>query len=128
LISLDVLRKTIQRDGFKGLYRGYGAHIMAFAPGSAVQWGTYEWTKYKLHQLFPGEKIDNAAICASAGSVAALCSAIVINPFDVVRIHRQLLNNSNRKEAELLSLNYIKLGRLVIKESGWRGTFSKFII
>lgn len=48
-----MVNKIVRADGFMGLYRGsknfsnlgYAAYVTAYAPGSAVQWGSYEVSK-----------------------------------------------------------------------------------
>ncbi len=42
---VDVVRRIVRHDGPLGLYRGYVAYVTAYAPGSAVQWGSYEVSK-----------------------------------------------------------------------------------
>lgn len=44
-ISIDIATAILQKDGFRGYYRGYLASLMAYVPNSAL-W----WTFYHLYQ------------------------------------------------------------------------------
>lgn len=50
--AFDVIRTTLQREGVRGFYRGYTAYIMAYAPGSAIYWGSYETFKKLWFEVF----------------------------------------------------------------------------
>ncbi|KAL3155458.1 hypothetical protein ABBQ38_011014 [Trebouxia sp. C0009 RCD-2024] len=41
----DVLRKTVQADGFKGLYRGVLPNMMKLAPAAGISWFMFEEVK-----------------------------------------------------------------------------------
>ncbi|KAI5431493.1 hypothetical protein KIW84_035615 [Lathyrus oleraceus] len=39
--GLDVARKLIRSEGFRGLYRGFTLSVITYSPSSAVWWATY---------------------------------------------------------------------------------------
>lgn len=47
--SLDAFRTIWREEGFRGLYKGYGATIYSFGPFSAVYFALYE--KVSLHHV-----------------------------------------------------------------------------
>lgn len=38
---LDVVRKVMKAEGFRGLYRGFGLTAVTQSPASALWWGVY---------------------------------------------------------------------------------------
>jgi solute carrier family 25 phosphate transporter 23/24/25/41 len=44
----DVLTKTLQSDGFKGLYRGILPNMIKLAPAAGISWFTFEEVKRVL--------------------------------------------------------------------------------
>ncbi|KAF9972430.1 hypothetical protein BGZ73_004451 [Actinomortierella ambigua] len=49
LTSIDILKSIYRTNGFRGLYQGFGANIVAFAPWSVTHWAGYEATKKLLY-------------------------------------------------------------------------------
>jgi len=37
----DVIRKVVEAEGFRGLYRGFGLTAITQSPASALWWGSY---------------------------------------------------------------------------------------
>jgi hypothetical protein len=125
----DVVKRVYRLDGMKGLYRGYGAYVTAYAPGSAVQWGSYEASKIwmfkvlsRLEQLkyipdqIPGkEQYVNAL---SAG-IAGICAVASNNPLEILRIRTQLLESNSKKDAQIIRGGYFSLASSIYKEEGW---------
>lgn len=54
---LDVVRKVVEAEGFRGLYRGFGLTALTQSPASALWWGSYAaaqhliW-RYIIHAVF----------------------------------------------------------------------------
>jgi solute carrier family 25 phosphate transporter 23/24/25/41 len=46
--TLDVLRKTLQHEGFLGLYKGLLPNICKLAPAAGIGWYVFEETKLLL--------------------------------------------------------------------------------
>ncbi|KAI9204210.1 mitochondrial carrier domain-containing protein [Polychytrium aggregatum] len=128
----DVIRKVLRTEGLRGFYRGYFAYVAAYAPGSAVQWGAYEFGKPFIHKgltlcehyiLPTGHALphkDNV-VNGISGGMASLCAVTANNPLEVIRIRTQLLEKRNKKDAESLRKGFLQLGLQIWRHDGWRG-------
>lgn len=45
----DVVRKTLQNEGVRGLYKGLVPNLMKIAPAAGISWFVYEESKRILH-------------------------------------------------------------------------------
>jgi len=43
--ALNAFSQIVKTDGLKGLYRGWGAAIVSYAPSNAIWWATYHATR-----------------------------------------------------------------------------------
>jgi hypothetical protein len=123
------VKKVYKLDGIRGLYRGYFAYVTAYAPGSAVQWGSYEASKLYMFSLLskleklkyipdhiPGkEQYVNALSAAFAG----FCAVASNNPLEILRIRTQLLESGSKKDAQIIKGGYFSLASSIWKEEGW---------
>ncbi|KAK6096363.1 hypothetical protein MT418_003198 [Batrachochytrium dendrobatidis] len=129
---LDVVKKVLRNDGIQGFYRGYFAYVGAYAPASAVQWGSYELFKGILFRtttfLETRFRINSKPIPAKenivngiSGGLAAICAITANNPLEILRIRTQLLESRNKKDAESIRRGYVQLASSIFHEEGWRG-------
>lgn len=79
----DAIRLIVSKEGFKGLYAGYGSFLLRDLPFDAIQFCIYEQLRigYKLAARRDLNDPENAAIGAFAG---ALTGAIT-KPLDVIK-------------------------------------------
>ncbi|CAI9109172.1 OLC1v1008943C2 [Oldenlandia corymbosa var. corymbosa] len=79
----DAVRLIVSKEGFKGLYAGYGSFLLRDLPFDAIQFCIYEQLRigYKLAAKRELKDPENAAIGAFAG---ALTGAIT-TPLDVIK-------------------------------------------
>ena len=90
--TTDALRTIWRTEGFRGVYKGYGATLLSFGPYSALYFLFYEQLRglcvryggYKSKNDIAGSL--NLASGAGAGSLAALLS----NPLDLVKLRLQV--------------------------------------
>ena len=47
----DIARETIAKEGWVGLYRGFGINLVGSIPASALYFGSYEFFKQKTLQI-----------------------------------------------------------------------------
>jgi solute carrier family 25 phosphate transporter 23/24/25/41 len=47
--TFDVLKKTISREGFRGLYKGLFPSLLKSIPSNCITWVVYEYSKRLLH-------------------------------------------------------------------------------
>ena len=53
LTGLSMAQSIIQREGLRGLYRGFGLSVVTFVPSSAVWWSAYGgYQKAIWHMVF----------------------------------------------------------------------------
>ena len=45
----DVIRKTVQNEGIRGMYKGLTPNLMKIAPAAGISWFVYEESKRILH-------------------------------------------------------------------------------
>ncbi|KAG0265692.1 hypothetical protein DFQ27_000479 [Actinomortierella ambigua] len=65
LTSVDILKSIYRTNGFRGLYQGFGANIIAFAPWSVTHWAGYEATKKVVYNMLwakEQQELQEAAI------------------------------------------------------------------
>jgi len=104
--SLDAVKRIIQEEGIRGLYRGYIAHQVVWTPYNGLYFGAYEQIKSQwIAAGLPHQrhiKSDTGAVtsilpqwgyplcAAGAGAVAAAITA----PMDVVKTRLQTQGSS----------------------------------
>ncbi|KAJ3023046.1 hypothetical protein HKX48_004528 [Thoreauomyces humboldtii] len=116
----DLVKRVLKEEGLRGFYRGYFAYIGAYAPASAVQWGTYEHSKPILAALLPSYPLFTNAL---SGGLAGLAAVTSNNPFEIVRIRHQLLDSTSAADARIMKEGYSGLARKVWREEGLRGFY-----
>ncbi len=90
---------------------------MTYAPASAIWFATYELLKSKFHQYhheppkfrlldyYSAQMSEGSwftAIHLVCGAIAGLASAVITNPFDVVKTRIQTLDIANPTDAAML--------------------------
>jgi hypothetical protein len=100
--------------------------VSAFAPASAVQWGTYEVSKGLLFPLFQplaGTGYIQPEVLATAvsGAIAGICAVCANNPLEFMRIRLQLLESRSKKDAETIKRGYWRLGLSILQKEGIGG-------
>ncbi|KAL2918671.1 hypothetical protein HK105_201505 [Polyrhizophydium stewartii] len=132
---VDVLRKVLRHDGVRGLYRGYFAYVSAYAPASAVQWGSYELFKGILFRGFTylesSRRISDGSpipfkenlVNSISGGLSATCAITANNPLEILRIRTQLLESRNKRDAEHIRGGYLRLAACILREEGWKAFY-----
>ena len=100
--SFDAVRQIVKKEKYIGLYRAYGATILAFGPYLGIQLMMYENVKKFLG--FSSEKknigfIKSFLVAFITGNIAA----VITNPLDVPKLRMQV------QRAEMVSKNLDKL-------------------
>jgi len=86
--AIGVMRDTVKRHGFLGLYKGYSALLLFSIPKNQVRFGTYEFVKANV---FPDESRKSnflSGICAGAAE-----ALLVVTPQETLKtklIHDKL--------------------------------------
>lgn len=93
---LDVLRKTLETEGFGGLYRGFSAVIVGGTPGTIIYLCSYDIFKEKLsgfsHHNGTEKKdgSENFSIHFASGILAEAVACLVYVPVDVIKERLQV--------------------------------------
>ncbi|KAF3788289.1 Solute carrier family 25 member 44 [Nymphaea thermarum] len=133
--GLDVARRILKSDGFRGLYRGFGLSIMTYSPSSAVWWASYGSSQryiwrdadgYLLLSRLLGYAADNKELApkqweivlvqATGGIIAGATASFVTTPLDTIKTRRQVMEVEKRETTR-------QAIRRLIAEDGWKGLY-----
>jgi len=99
--AIHVARDILKAEGPRGLYRGYVASLLCFAPHSAIVWSIYSNTRHFARSKINSESslskvtlvgywnAQEALITAGSGFFAGLSASLITNPLDVIRTRQQ---------------------------------------
>jgi solute carrier family 25 protein 44 len=90
--GLDAFSSILRYEGLRGLYRGYWATLVSYAPSSAIWWSVYSVTKFELYSYRNMREWD-VLIHGIAGTCAGIVAAILTNPLDVAKTRVQVSNS-----------------------------------
>jgi solute carrier family 25 protein 16 len=136
----DTIRQTIQQDGFRGLYRGFGPTAMGIVPYAGMSFLTYDTLKHLAAEFFARKQFkEDVEAAMAAGTippsapaatahvpvpVRLLCGALAgaaaqtaSYPLDVVRRRMQLYGLSSQLP---LYRNTWHAFREIIRTEGFR--------
>ncbi|GJJ73468.1 solute carrier family 25 (mitochondrial carnitine/acylcarnitine transporter), member 20/29 [Entomortierella parvispora] len=118
--TLDVFKKTIKADGFRGLYRGMAAPIVGVTPIFAVSFWAYDLGK-KLVLSVPGRTSNELSLVdfAVAGFFSAGPTTLLMSPSERIKV---LLQTQGTGAAKLYN-GPIDVVRALYKEGGLASIF-----
>lgn len=88
--ALNVMKHTIRKDGFFGLYRGYNLLLAASIPKAYARFGIYEYLKQNI--FTNGTMLSTTACGAVAGAVEGLVIHTPVENMKVKLIHDRFKN------------------------------------
>ncbi|CAH1430794.1 unnamed protein product [Lactuca virosa] len=90
----DAVRLIVSKEGFKGLYAGYGSFLLRDLPFDAIQFCIYEQLRigYKLAARRDLHDPENAAIGAFAGAI----TGAITTPLDVIKTRLMIQGSANQ--------------------------------
>lgn len=82
-----LIQETVQKEGIRGLYRGFGIHIGGSIPAGGLYYGSYEFFK---KNTLKNEFLQKHAFLAylMGGIFAETVSCIIFVPVDVIKERR----------------------------------------
>uniref|UniRef100_A0A7I4Z7F5 Mitochondrial 2-oxodicarboxylate carrier n=1 Tax=Haemonchus contortus TaxID=6289 RepID=A0A7I4Z7F5_HAECO len=107
---MDCVRKTFRNEGFLGFYKGILPPILAETPKRATKFFTFE--QYK--KIFSHPSVSPAISLSMAGLFCGFTEAIVICPFEVVKVRLQ----SERGVSLMQQKSTAAVAREIIKTDG----------
>ncbi|XP_022137911.1 solute carrier family 25 member 44-like [Momordica charantia] len=126
---VDVVKKVMKAEGFRGLYRGFGLTAVTQSPASALWWGVYGAAQHIIWRSLGYEDsmenkpshLEMATVQAAAGMVAGACSSVITTPVDTVKTRLQVIDNYGIGRPSVL-----KTTRALLHEDGWLGFYRGF--
>ncbi|KAM5235144.1 mitochondrial 2-oxodicarboxylate carrier isoform 1-T1 [Ctenodactylus gundi] len=106
----DSFRMIFRTEGLFGFYKGILPPILAETPKRAVKFFTFEQYKKLLGYL----SLSPGLTFAIAGLGSGLTEAVVVNPFEVVKVGLQANRNTFTEQPSTLGY-----AREIIKKEGW---------
>ncbi|CAG8534213.1 14059_t:CDS:1 [Acaulospora colombiana] len=114
---MDCLRKIIKNEGFGRLYRGILPPILVEAPKRAIKFSANEKYSNLLKKYYGVDKLTQS-ISIQSGIGAGITEAIIIVPFELVKIRLQNKENTGKYTGTLDALAKI------VKKEGIRALFN----
>lgn len=96
--GIDAMKHIFKEEGIRGFYRGLGATLLTYAPGSAIWWMTYEHYKEIFSRWIDSRHATGEATLTVsqhytaqflAGLVAGVVTVVATNPMDVIKTRLQ---------------------------------------
>jgi len=87
--SRAIVSDIIRREGPSGLYKGYLASLLTYAPSSAIWWSSYGLYTGILGSFVPTGTL-HILVLAPSGVLAGVTAATLTNPLDIVRTRLQV--------------------------------------
>jgi solute carrier family 25 2-oxodicarboxylate transporter 21 len=94
---LDTAKSVYQEGGFLRFYRGLGPELAGMVPKSSAMFGTYELTRNYLTDIYG----DCSSVAAVAGLASGTPEALIVSPFQLVKIRLQAKEHVGRYNGAL---------------------------
>ena len=98
--SINIARSIIQRDGYRGLFKGFGLSLFTSLPAGTIWWATYAGCKDKLNayiDMIENDRIRSIPVMAQQGIIqvasavsAAITASITTQPLDTIKTRIQV--------------------------------------
>ncbi|AAW41054.1 carnitine/acyl carnitine carrier, putative [Cryptococcus deneoformans JEC21] len=94
--AIDVVKKTVKADGFRGMYRGVTPPILGVTPIFAISFWGYDLGKRLVYSFSPDrtEQALSISELAFAGAFSALPATLVAAPAERVKVLLQVQGQS----------------------------------
>ncbi|CDZ98472.1 carnitine acyl carnitine carrier [Phaffia rhodozyma] len=123
--AIDVVKKTVARDGVRGMYRGMGPPIVGVTPIFALSFWSYDLGKKLSRSFLPNASNDPTAPLtvsqlAFAGFFSAIPTTLVTGPAERVKV---LLQVAGQGESSVQYKGPIDVVRKLYQEGGIKSIF-----
>ena len=97
--SINIARSIIQRDGYRGLFKGFGLSLFTSLPAGTIWWATYAGCKDKFNaNMIENDRIIRSIpVMAQQGIIqvasavsAAITASITTQPLDTIKTRIQV--------------------------------------
>jgi len=120
--AVDVVKKTLARDGVTGLYRGMVPPLLGVTPIFAVSFWSYDLSKKIIFSLTPDRTIKTLSISelATAGFLSAVPTTLITAPVERAKV---LLQVQGQGGSDHKYKGVIDVMKHLYKEGGIRSIF-----
>lgn len=125
----EVIRKVIEAEGLRGMYRGFGLTAVTQSPASALWWGAYGsaqhiiWRSlgYSDEDQEKPSHMEMVTVQATAGMMAGALSSVITTPIDTIKTRLQVMDNYGAGRPTVM-----KTAKTLLKKDGWWGFYRGF--
>lgn len=110
--TVDCARKIFNKEGVRGLYKGFNATAIREVPSFGIYMTSYKWCSSNLE-----EYVGQFSATAIGGAFAGICSWLVVYPADVVKTYVQTSTSFDA------SSSTIKVAQDLYAKGGWKVFF-----
>ncbi|CAL1695563.1 unnamed protein product [Somion occarium] len=120
--AIDVVKKTVARDGITGLYRGVVPPLLGVTPIFAVSFWSYDISKVLIYKLTPNRTSKELSVAeyAVAGFLSAIPTTLVTAPVERAKV---LLQVQGQGQAGPQYNGVFDVVKHLYKEGGIRSVF-----
>jgi solute carrier family 25 carnitine/acylcarnitine transporter 20/29 len=120
--AIDVVKKTLARDGITGLYRGMVPPILGVTPIFAVSFWAYDASKNLIYKFTPNRESKQLSVgeLATAGFMSAVPTTLITAPVERAKV---LLQVQGQGGAEHRYKGVLDVMKHLYKEGGMRSIF-----
>ncbi|XP_002970352.2 protein MITOFERRINLIKE 1, chloroplastic [Selaginella moellendorffii] len=116
--SWNVLMRTLERDGLKGLYVGYSAALLRNLPSGVINFSTFEYLRVAWLRVSGQDSLEPWQ-SVSSGALAGAIAAALTTPMDVVKT--RLMTQSRERAAAFTYEGVTRTLERIWIEEGWAG-------
>lgn len=116
--TLDVIYKTVKKEGFLGLYKGFTVSQLSVLTGH-VYATSYEVSREQFSMY------QNAMRGCIAGGIASVVEHVLLNPVDVIS-QRLMVEGQGQRNKQYTTMRSVKIVRQVLKDHGVGGLYRGF--
>lgn len=135
---LDCFRKTINHEGFGGLFRGIGAPLVSIACSKSLAVSLYTWAKPKVQEIQLMTNFDSKVTLPVArnfpstflgGSITGILVSFWACPFEFTKLYSQLSFLEQQKALArgqatgVVETNIVGVSRQIISVLGFKGLY-----
>ncbi|KAF0760132.1 hypothetical protein AaE_003613 [Aphanomyces astaci] len=117
--SYHVLQSNFQKEGVRGLYRGFGVILLGSAPATCLYLTSYDQSK-KWLEAYPLFKSNLFLTSFSAGIMAEALSCVFWVPIDVIKERMQV---QSRAGGGVFYKNTVDAWQTIARTEGLRGLY-----
>ncbi|KZO99251.1 mitochondrial carrier [Calocera viscosa TUFC12733] len=119
--AMDVVRKTLAKDGVTGLYRGMGPPLLGVTPIFAISFWAYDVGKKIVYAATPNRKDQalSTSELAFAGFFSAIPTTLVMAPMERIKVVLQVQGQGSAAQYS----GPVDVVRSLYREGGMRSLF-----